>query len=106
MWESESESAAGREYGTGLLTSTKHSVKTEGFHQRGNSWYVQCTLLIFLFVSWLKINIKISDKFAFYIRFMFTCRYVSADIPSDLVVQIGEANFHLHKVAIIFLYNE
>ncbi|WVZ25027.1 hypothetical protein V8G54_003571 [Vigna mungo] len=65
MWESESESAAGREYGTGLLTSTKHSVKTEGFHQRGNSWYV------------------------------------SADIPSDLLVQIGEANFHLHKYPLL-----
>ncbi|CAJ1936108.1 unnamed protein product [Sphenostylis stenocarpa] len=65
MWESESESAAGREYGTGLLTSTKHSVKTEGFQQRGNSWYV------------------------------------SADIPSDLLVQIGEANFHLHKYPLL-----
>jgi hypothetical protein len=40
MWESESETAAGREYGGGVLTSTKHGVKIEGFHQRGNSWYV------------------------------------------------------------------
>ncbi|KAG5023192.1 hypothetical protein JHK82_019094 [Glycine max] len=65
MWESESESGAGREYGSGLLTSTKHSVKTEGFQQRGNSWYV------------------------------------SADIPSDLLVQIGDANFHLHKYPLL-----
>nr|KYP61173.1 Root phototropism protein 3 [Cajanus cajan] len=65
MWESESESAAGREYGSGLLTSTKHSVKTEGFQQRGNSWYV------------------------------------TADIPSDLLVQIGDVNFHLHKYPLL-----
>ncbi|RDX67570.1 Root phototropism protein 3, partial [Mucuna pruriens] len=66
MWESESESAAGRrQYGSGLLTSTKHTVKTEGFQQRGNSWYV------------------------------------SADIPSDLLVQIGDANFHLHKYPLL-----
>jgi hypothetical protein len=38
MWESESERAAGREYGGGVHTSTKHGVKIEGFHQRENSW--------------------------------------------------------------------
>jgi len=64
MWESESESAAGREYGTGLLTSTKHSVKTEGFQQRGNSWYVQCSVVTIVFITWLKIKIKICDKIA------------------------------------------
>ncbi|KAK7328115.1 hypothetical protein VNO77_22211 [Canavalia gladiata] len=62
MWESESESAA---YGGGLLTSTKHGVKTEGFVQRGHSWYV------------------------------------ATDIPSDFLVQIGEANFHLHKYPLV-----
>ncbi|XP_057428599.1 root phototropism protein 3-like [Lotus japonicus] len=40
MWESESESAAAQKYGGGILTSTKHGVKTEGFVQRGHSWYV------------------------------------------------------------------
>lgn len=30
------------------------------------------------------------------------CRYVATDIPSDFLVQIGGANFHLHKVAIVF----
>jgi len=44
MWESESESAAGREYGAGggLLTSSKHGVKIDGFEQRGQSWYEKC----------------------------------------------------------------
>ena len=57
MWESESESGAGREYGSGLLTSTKHSVKTEGFQQRGNSWYVvQCSVGTIVFNTWLKIK--------------------------------------------------
>ncbi|CAL0300820.1 unnamed protein product [Lupinus luteus] len=63
MWESGSE--AGQEYGTGILTSSKHSVKTEGFVQRGHSWYV------------------------------------ATDIPSDFLVQIGEANFHLHKYPLL-----
>ncbi|KAF1890442.1 hypothetical protein Lal_00041168 [Lupinus albus] len=63
MWESGSE--VGQEYGTGLLTSSKHSVKTEGFVQRGHSWYV------------------------------------ATDIPSDFLVQIGEANFHLHKYPLL-----
>lgn len=41
MWESESDSAARHEYGDGILTSSKHGVPTEGFIQRGHSWYVQ-----------------------------------------------------------------
>ncbi|KAH1219553.1 Root phototropism protein 3 [Glycine max] len=65
MWESESESAATHKYGGGLLTSTNHGVKTEGFVQRGHSWYV------------------------------------ATDIPSDFLVQIGEANFHLHKYPLV-----
>ncbi|KAF7843007.1 root phototropism protein 3-like [Senna tora] len=66
MWESESESASGREYGSGLLTSTTHDgVKTDGFQRRGHSWYVE------------------------------------TDITSDFSVQIGEANFHLHKYPLL-----
>ncbi|KAK7302562.1 hypothetical protein RJT34_13454 [Clitoria ternatea] len=65
MWESESESAAAHKYGGGLLTSTNHGVKTEGFVQKGHSWYV------------------------------------ATDIPSDFLVQIGEANFHLHKYPLV-----
>ncbi|KAE9599332.1 hypothetical protein Lal_00043911 [Lupinus albus] len=63
MWESVSE--AGQEYGSGLHTSTKHIVNTEGFVQRGHSWYV------------------------------------TTDIPSDFLVQIGEANFHMHKYPLL-----
>jgi hypothetical protein len=40
MWESESDSAARHKYGDGILTSNKPAVKTEGFLQRGHSWYV------------------------------------------------------------------
>lgn len=40
MWDSESESVGGRDYGNGVLTTSKHGVKTEGFEQRGQSWYV------------------------------------------------------------------
>ncbi|XP_041015650.1 root phototropism protein 3-like isoform X1 [Juglans microcarpa x Juglans regia] len=40
MWESESESADGRDYGNSVLTSSKHGVKTDGFELRGKSWYV------------------------------------------------------------------
>ncbi|XP_027356851.1 root phototropism protein 3-like [Abrus precatorius] len=65
MWESESESRAGFPYGDGLLSSSKHGVKTEGFVQRGHS------------------------------------SYVATDIPSDFLVQIGEANFHLHKYPLV-----
>ncbi|CAL5438460.1 unnamed protein product [Camellia sinensis] len=40
MWDSESKSAGGRDYSNGVLTSSKHAVKTDGFEQRGQSWYV------------------------------------------------------------------
>lgn len=40
MWESESESAGGREYGNELLSSSKYGVKTDGFEFRDQSWYV------------------------------------------------------------------
>ncbi|XP_021774151.1 root phototropism protein 3-like [Chenopodium quinoa] len=40
MWDSESESLGGREYGNGAHVSAKHGVKTDGFEQRGQSWYV------------------------------------------------------------------
>ncbi|XP_021776281.1 root phototropism protein 3-like [Chenopodium quinoa] len=40
MWDSETESLGGREYGNGAHVSAKHGVKTDGFEQRGQSWYV------------------------------------------------------------------
>ncbi|XP_031273821.1 root phototropism protein 3 [Pistacia vera] len=40
MWKSENESLSGRDYGNGVLSSTKHTVKTDGFELRGQSWYV------------------------------------------------------------------
>ncbi|KAI3789072.1 hypothetical protein L2E82_01859 [Cichorium intybus] len=61
MWDSESESSAARNYDNGVL-SGRHSVQTDMFQQRGQSWYV------------------------------------ATDIPSDLLVQIGETSFHLHKL--------
>ncbi|KAK6156786.1 hypothetical protein DH2020_011034 [Rehmannia glutinosa] len=60
MWDSESE-VGGRDYGNGVLSTSKPGVKTDGFEQRGQSWYV------------------------------------ATDIPSDLLVQIGDISFHLHK---------
>ncbi|XP_049402077.1 root phototropism protein 3-like [Solanum stenotomum] len=65
MWESESESVSGRDYGNGVLSTTKHGVKTDGFEQKGQSWYVE------------------------------------TDIPSDLLVQIGDVSFHLHKYPLL-----
>ncbi|KAJ4848937.1 26S proteasome regulatory subunit 6B [Turnera subulata] len=65
MWDSESESVAGRDYGNGILTSSKHSLKTDGFELRDQSWYV------------------------------------ATDIPSDLLVRIGDVNFHLHKYPLL-----
>lgn len=49
MWESESESLGGRDYGNGVLSSTKLSVKTDGFELRGQSWYVTNQIPIFIF---------------------------------------------------------
>ena len=40
MWESETESVGGRDYGNGILSLSKQSVKTDGFELKGNSWYV------------------------------------------------------------------
>ncbi|KAI5661345.1 hypothetical protein M9H77_20668 [Catharanthus roseus] len=41
MWDSESESGRGAgDYGNGVLTTNKHGLKTDGFEQRGQSWYV------------------------------------------------------------------
>lgn len=38
MWESESD---GRDYGNGVLSSSKHGVKTDGFELRDQSWLVR-----------------------------------------------------------------
>ncbi|XP_059648005.1 root phototropism protein 3-like [Cornus florida] len=65
MWESENESIGGRDYNNGVLSSNKHGVKTDGFEQRGQSWYV------------------------------------TTDIPSDFLVQIGDVSFHLHKYPLL-----
>ncbi|KAK6156801.1 hypothetical protein DH2020_011049 [Rehmannia glutinosa] len=64
MWDSESE-VGGRDYGNGVLSTSKPGVKTDGFEQRGQSWYV------------------------------------ATDIPSDLLVQIGDISFHLHKYPLL-----
>ncbi|KAK4742346.1 hypothetical protein SAY87_000347 [Trapa incisa] len=65
MWDSESESAAGRDYGNGDLSSSKQCVKTQGFELRDQSWYV------------------------------------ATDVPSDLLVQVGDVHFHLHKYPLL-----
>ncbi|GER55555.1 phototropic-responsive NPH3 family protein [Striga asiatica] len=65
MWDSETESVGGRDYGNGVLSTSKPGVKTDGFEQRGQSWYV------------------------------------ATDIPSDLLIQIGDVSFHLHKYPLL-----
>ncbi|KAL7592723.1 hypothetical protein Lser_V15G34276 [Lactuca serriola] len=65
MWDSESESGAGRDYDNGVLSSNKHGVQTDRFEQRGKSWFV------------------------------------ATDVPSDLLVQIGDFSFHLHKYPLL-----
>ncbi|KAL7236028.1 hypothetical protein ACSBR1_019335 [Camellia fascicularis] len=65
MWDSESELVGGRHYNNGVLNPSKLSVKTDGFEQRGQSWYV------------------------------------STDIPSDFLIQIGDSTFHLHKYPLL-----
>ncbi|KAI3877203.1 hypothetical protein MKX03_017194 [Papaver bracteatum] len=65
MWESESESARGRDYGKEVVSTSKHGVKTDGFERRDHSWYV------------------------------------ATDVPSDLLVQVGDIGFHLHKYPLL-----
>ncbi|KAL9141372.1 hypothetical protein ABFS82_14G098700 [Erythranthe guttata] len=65
MWDSESESVGGRDYDNGVLSSSKPGLQTDGFEQRGKSWFV------------------------------------STDIPSDLVVQIDDVSFHIHKYPLL-----
>ncbi|GFP84741.1 root phototropism protein 3 [Phtheirospermum japonicum] len=65
MWDSETESVGGRDYGNGVLSTSKPGVVIAGFEQRGQSWYV------------------------------------ATDIPSDLLVQIRDVSFHLHKYPIL-----
>ncbi|XP_077213319.1 phototropic-responsive NPH3 family protein [Tasmannia lanceolata] len=50
MWESESESGVGREYGGGVIGSTEEGVKTDGFERRDQSWYVSTDIPSDLFV--------------------------------------------------------
>ncbi|KAF6165570.1 hypothetical protein GIB67_006460 [Kingdonia uniflora] len=40
MWDSDSESTRGRDYGNGVLSSSKHGVKNNGFECKDQSWYV------------------------------------------------------------------
>ncbi|KAF6160662.1 hypothetical protein GIB67_019602 [Kingdonia uniflora] len=64
MWESDSESARGREYENGV-NSSRDGVATDGFERRDQSWYV------------------------------------TSDIPSDLLVQVGDVSFHLHRYPLL-----
>ncbi|KAL3538692.1 hypothetical protein ACH5RR_002058 [Cinchona calisaya] len=65
MWESESETGGRRDYEDGILSTSKHGLKTDGFEQKGQSWYV------------------------------------TSDIASDFLVQIGDVSFHLHKYPLL-----
>ncbi|XP_073292573.1 root phototropism protein 3-like isoform X1 [Primulina huaijiensis] len=40
MWDSETESAGGGRHGNGVLSTSKDGVQSDGFEQRGKSWYV------------------------------------------------------------------
>lgn len=49
-------------------------------------------------------NKIVAHNFSFY--FIIVCgvnRHVTTDIPSDLLVQVGEVSFYLHKVVFFFL---
>ncbi|EPS59481.1 hypothetical protein M569_15326, partial [Genlisea aurea] len=71
MWDSETDSgntaaaATAVGAGNGILPTSKTSLRTDGFEQKGQSWFV------------------------------------ATDIPSDLLVQIGDVNFHLHKYPLV-----
>ena len=47
MWDSESESAGGRDYKNGVVSSNNQGVQTDGFEQRGQSWYVTMHIYIY-----------------------------------------------------------
>lgn len=68
MWESESETGGGRDYGNGVLSTSKHGLKTDGFEQRGQSWYVCMTC--FSICLHLCINI-LSSSFCFWQKASF-----------------------------------
>ncbi|RRT83995.1 hypothetical protein B296_00004154 [Ensete ventricosum] len=74
MWESESD---GRGGGRDLEPDKHDGLKTDGFERRDQSWY----LLYFCFT---------------HMKILY--RFVSSDIPSDLLVKVGGVSFHLHKV--------
>ncbi|KAG8368616.1 hypothetical protein BUALT_Bualt15G0063900 [Buddleja alternifolia] len=46
MWDSETESVGGRDYGNGVLSTSKPGVQTDGFELKGQSWYVCVYLYI------------------------------------------------------------
>ncbi|KHN19000.1 Root phototropism protein 3 [Glycine soja] len=103
MWESESESAATHKYGGGLLTSTNHGVKTEGFVQRGHScmWESESeSAATHKYGGGLLTSTNDGVKTEGFVQRGHSW-YVATDIPSDFLVQIGEANFHLHKYPLV-----
>uniref|UniRef100_A0A7N0ZXT4 Root phototropism protein 3 n=1 Tax=Kalanchoe fedtschenkoi TaxID=63787 RepID=A0A7N0ZXT4_KALFE len=51
MWESESESVAGREYEDGVQNSNRSGMKTDGFELRGQSWHVSSDIPSDLFIQ-------------------------------------------------------
>lgn len=53
-------------------------------------------LIIFDYGFFVYYNLQF---FFFLNKTCFAYRYVATDIPSDFLAQIGDINFHLHKVA-------
>ncbi|KAL9691273.1 hypothetical protein QQ045_011693 [Rhodiola kirilowii] len=51
MWESESESVAGREFEDGALNSNRNGVETDGFELKGQSWHVSSDIPSDLFIQ-------------------------------------------------------
>ncbi|KAK4476918.1 hypothetical protein RD792_016089 [Penstemon davidsonii] len=40
MWESETDTVGGGDYGNGVMSTSKPGLKTDGFEKKGQSWYV------------------------------------------------------------------
>lgn len=54
-------------------------------------------------------NKILACKLIFLFNLMIVCgvnRYVATDIPSDLLVQVGDVNFHVHKVVSYYFGNK
>ena len=83
---------------TGSMACMKLGSKSDSFKRQGQDWYID--FIVYIVPEFLLMAQTWTDVYCCFLRFFFSnyCRFCTTGLPSDIIIEVGEVSFHLHKV--------